>query len=335
MATLLRILAAATGSRGVVDVGAGSGYLGLALVQPEGMGRTSQKKQRGKGRASAEGREAGATAAASTVAASTAAASSAAASTVATSASNAASASDAALASTALASTALASTTPAAPDRPLVVVGVEGSPLIHEGAGQRQQRPHLAAYSHRITSMHGRLEPGDAKGRRTVCQAALQRLARLQDASPAQECHARSPARGDASPPPPPSAPDAMTAIIAGVHACGDLTPSILRAFQGEEHLRAVACVGCCYQGLHLGSHEQLLCGGDAHGSGDETRSLNNAHLGADGAPPTDARPADDTRGFPLSRAVQECLKRCEATCIDRNALWRAAKMEGLAAALV
>jgi hypothetical protein len=86
---------------------------------------------------------------------------------------------------------------------------------------------------------------------------------------------------------------------VTGVHACGNLTPSILRAFASDSRLHALACVGCCYQGLYLS--EDVVKGGCCS--------------------------SDAALGFPLSHGVRQTLAGLGpgANPIDRNALWRAA----------
>lgn len=240
MAALLRLLARSTGAHGVIDIGAGSGYLGLALAQPDVVRSESPGDK------------------------------------------------------VHISGTSVA---PPCDSGSLAVVGVEGSPLIHEGAGQRQQRPHLAPYNHRMATMHGRLEPGDSEGSRTVCDAALAELARL--AQPPHQDSDQTPGTPTTTSPPAATAAGAATAVVTGVHACGNLTPSILRVFASDSRLRALACVGCCYQGLYLS--EDAAKGGCCS--------------------------SDAALGFPLSHGVRHTLAGLGpgANPIDRNALWRAA----------
>jgi hypothetical protein len=35
--------------------------------------------------------------------------------------------------------------------------------------------------------------------------------------------------------------------VLTGLHACGDLTPTILRVFSRCSDIKGVASVGCCY----------------------------------------------------------------------------------------
>ncbi|XP_078433489.1 S-adenosyl-L-methionine-dependent methyltransferases superfamily protein isoform X2 [Wolffia australiana] len=45
--------------------------------------------------------------------------------------------------------------------------------------------------------------------------------------------------------------------VLAGLHACGDLSANMLRTFVESEHVKAVACIGCCYNLLTDESSEK------------------------------------------------------------------------------
>lgn len=99
--------------------------------------------------------------------------------------------------------------------------------------------------------------------------------------------------------------------LLVGLHACGDLTPGLLRAFLACEAVVAVVAVGCCYN---------LLTDGREDGEGGAERSAADSVLEATAAAVAQRRgtataaaavllPASAPgHGFPLSAHVQNMV---------------------------
>lgn len=72
--------------------------------------------------------------------------------------------------------------------------------------------------------------------------------------------------------------------IICGLHACGDLTPTIMRLFVQLDAIRGMACIGCCYNLVSVQGARNVLWK----------------------PPGSEIAPTPTAWGFPLSKAATE-----------------------------
>jgi hypothetical protein len=91
--------------------------------------------------------------------------------------------------------------------------------------------------------------------------------------------------------------------VLVGLHACGDLTPNMCRAFAAADTAAALVVVGCCYNLL------TEACGGDVDGSGEERAAADSvldatAAAGSGCVAPCEPPACDAPPGFPLSAAA-------------------------------
>ena len=91
--------------------------------------------------------------------------------------------------------------------------------------------------------------------------------------------------------------------VLVGLHACGDLTPNLCRAFAASDTAAALVVVGCCYNLLTEAG------GGDVDGSGEERAAADSvldatAAAGSGCVAPREPPACDAPPGFPLSAAA-------------------------------
>lgn len=100
--------------------------------------------------------------------------------------------------------------------------------------------------------------------------------------------------------------PGAKRVLLVGLHACGDLTPALLRTFTACETACGVVAVGCCHNLLTEAGHGGERAAAEAILSATATAAGRRAGRGECAPEACIACDAQQQPGYPLSSAAQQ-----------------------------